>query len=148
AVAAAVFVAILAVAGAGFLIADRSSDGSRAADVDSHSGPTRPSATGHRPTAHKDRQIVLRVRRIASLTQPIQDAAVTALGSRVYAFGGLDASGASTATVSVVRQGSVARAGTLPVAIHDAAAATAGGRLLILGGGQSQSYPAIATFDP
>src|SRR5205814_9972190 len=48
----------------------------------------------------------------------------------------------------VVRQGSVKRDGTRPVAIHDAAAASPGGRLLILGGGQSQSYPAIARFDP
>ena len=88
------------------------------------------------------------MRRIASLAQPVQDAAVTTLGDRVYAFGGLDSSGASTATVDVLRGNTVSRAGTLPVAIHDAAAATAGGRLLILGGGQSQSYPAIARFDP
>jgi hypothetical protein len=141
-------VVILAAAGtAGYLVADRSS-GESHAHVNSPRDTTRPSTTGDRPPALNDPHMVLRIRKIASLAQPIQDAAVTALGGRVYAFGGLDASGASTGTVSVVRQGSVARAGTLPVAIHDAAAATAGGRLLILGGGQSQSYPAIARFDP
>ncbi len=91
---------------------------------------------------------VVRVRRLTNLSSPVQDAAVTALGDRVYAFGGLDRSGASTATVTSIHGGGASPAGTLPVALHDAAAATVGGRLLVLGGGQVQSFSAIARFDP
>ena len=41
------------------------------------------------------------------------------------------------------------RAGRLPLAIHDAAAAPSGSRrLIILGGGQVSSYAGIAAFDP
>ena len=66
---------------------------------------------------------VLRVSRLTRLAAPVQDAAVTTVGSRAYAFGGLDASGASTATISVLQGSSVHTAGRLPVPIHDAAAA-------------------------
>ena len=90
----------------------------------------------------------IRVSRLASLPAPVQDAAVATLGDRAYAFGGLNASGASTSAVWVVHGSSVRSAGTLPVAIHDAAAASTGQRLYVLGGGQVVSYPAIATFDP
>jgi hypothetical protein len=42
----------------------------------------------------------------------------------VYAFGGLDAAGKSTGTISVLRGSTVRSAGRLPVPIHDAAAAS------------------------
>src|SRR5436305_8869123 len=66
---------------------------------------------------------VLRVARLTRLAAPVQDAAVTTVGSRAYAFGGLDASGSSTATISVLQGSSVHTAGRLPVPLHDAAAA-------------------------
>ena len=92
---------------------------------------------------------VLRVTRLTRLAAPVQDAAVTTVGSRAYAFGGLDASGSSTATISVLQGSSVHTAGRLPVAIHDAAAAASpAGRLYVLGGGQIASASGIATFDP
>lgn len=91
----------------------------------------------------------IRVRRIATLRAPVQDAAVSVVGDRAYAFGGLDAGGSSTTAISVVHGSSVASAGRLPVAIHDAAAAPSGRRrLIILGGGQVSSYAGIAAFDP
>ena len=94
-------------------------------------------------------QQVLRVTRLTRLAAPVQDAAVTTVGSRAYAFGGLDAAGASTSTISMLQGSSVRTAGRLPVAIHDAAAAASpAGRLFVLGGGQVASASGIATFDP
>ena len=92
--------------------------------------------------------LVLRVRRLSPLRAPVQDAAVAALRNRAYAFGGLDASGASTTAISMISGSHTRIAGQLPVAIHDAAAASVGGRLYVLGGGQLSSYSGIATFDP
>jgi N-acetylneuraminic acid mutarotase len=143
---AAVLVAVAA--GAGYVVSGRSGDASRPVATGSPPATTTPSTTGGHPAAHNDPRQVVRVRRIASLAQPVQDAAVAALDGNVYAFGGLDSLGSSTTTVSVVRHGGVAQAGTLPVAIHDAAAATSGNGLLVLGGGQTQSFPAITRFDP
>src|SRR6476619_3604237 len=92
---------------------------------------------------------VLRITRLTRLAAPVQDAAVTTVGSRAYAFGGLDASGTSTATISMLQGSSVHTAGRLPVAIHDAAAAASpSGRLYVLGGGQFASASGIATFNP
>jgi outer membrane protein assembly factor BamB len=90
----------------------------------------------------------LRVTVIAHLAGAVQDAAVTGVGDRAYAFGGLDASGSSVGTISMLTGSSVRVVGRLPVAIHDAAAASVGGRLFVMGGGQVTSAPGIATFDP
>jgi hypothetical protein len=93
--------------------------------------------------------MAVRVVRLTSLAAPVQDAAVTRLGDRVYAFGGLDAAGASTATISVLRGSTVRSAGRLPVPIHDAAAASSpSGRVYVMGGGQFASASGIARFDP
>jgi N-acetylneuraminic acid mutarotase len=73
---------------------------------------------------------------------------VAALQNRAYAFGGLDASGASTTVISVISAAHNRTAGRLPVAVHDAAAAAVNGRLYVLGGGQLSSYSGIATFSP
>ena len=111
--------------------------GSAAGTGGSGAAPTRPAKQ------------VLRVTRLTRLAAPVQDAAVTTVGSRAYAFGGLDASGSSTDTISVLQGSSVHTAGRLPVAIHDAAAAASpGGRLYVLGGGNIASASGIATFDP
>src|SRR3954469_22659423 len=57
---------------------------------------------------------VLRVTHLTRLAAPVQDAAVTTVGGRAYAFGGLDASGSSTATISVLQGSSIHSAGRLP----------------------------------
>ena len=114
-----------------------SPQGSAAGTGGSGAAPTRPAKQ------------VLRVTRLTRLAAPVQDAAVTTVGGRAYAFGGLDASGSSTDTISVLQGSSVHTAGRLPVAIHDAAAAASpGGRLYVLGGGNIASASGIATFDP
>lgn len=115
--------------------------------------PSSPSGGGSNTTATSPgggnpKPIVVRVRRLGSLAAPVQNAAVTTLNDRVYAFGGLDQNGASTTAISSITGGRVTTAGALPVAVHDAAAATLNGRLLVLGGGQVQSYPGIASFTP
>ena len=90
----------------------------------------------------------IRVREVAKLPAPVQDAAVAVIGDRAYAFGGLDSGGASTTAISVVHGSSVTSAGSLPLAIHDAAAAPSGrGSVVVLGGGQVASYAGIAAFD-
>ncbi len=74
---------------------------------------------------------------------------MTTVGGRAYAFGGLDAAGRSTGTVLVLQGSSMRTAGRLPVAIHDAAAATSpDGTMYVMGGGQIASASGIATFEP
>ena len=112
-----------------------------------------PAATGRASTQASHRvsagEARIRIRRIATLPAAVQDAAVSVVGDRAYAFGGLDSGGGSTTAISVVRGSSVTSAGRLPLAIHDAAAAPSGRRrLIILGGGQVSSYAGIAAFDP
>ncbi|MDX6544981.1 MAG: hypothetical protein QOG02_755 [Gaiellales bacterium] len=131
-----------------YLVAGRgaSTDAANAGD------PPSSAATGSDTTAPtgggSPKPPVIRVSRLGSLAAPVQNAAVTALNGRVYAFGGLDQNGASTTAISSITGGRVRTAGALPVGVHDAAAAALNGRLLVLGGGQVQSYPGIASFDP
>ena len=85
---------------------------------------------------------------LARLRFAVQDAAVAPLGSRVFAFGGLDTAGASTSRIVVLEGSHSHPAGTLPVPVHDSAAAGVNGRLYVLGGGQLSSYSGIASYDP
>ena len=73
---------------------------------------------------------------------------MTALGGAVYAFGGLEDSQASSASVVRVAPGSVRALKPLPTPLHDAAAAVVGGRLYVLGGGQTTSYSGIGRYSP
>ncbi len=133
----------------GYLVAGRSSSHPTAATGNSSSrSTTGTGATGNASTGGPPPKPVVRVRHLATLATAVQDAAVAALGNRVFVFGGLDSSGASTTAISSVNGAQVTSAGTLPVAVHDAAAAAVAGRLLVLGGGQVQSYPGIGRFDP
>ena len=90
----------------------------------------------------------LRVGLVGRLPAAIQDPAVAALGGAVYAFGGLDASQASSASVVRIRGGGVRRLTPLPTPLHDAAAALVHGRLYVLGGGQDASYSGIGRYTP
>jgi hypothetical protein len=120
------------------------------ADTTAGTGADRPvgTATGGGGPPKPAKQ-VLRVTHLTHLLQPVQDAAVTSVGNRAYAFGGLGASGASIGTISMLQGSSVRTVGRLPVPIHDAAAATSStGRLYVMGGGQTTSAAGIATFDP
>jgi len=70
----------------------------------------------------------------------VQLPAVTVAGSSVLAIGGLDAADASVASIVRVATAPPVRArviGTLPAALHDAAAATVNGASFLLGGGDA-----------
>ncbi len=108
-----------------------------------------PSSTSTAPArTHTSTPLVPVVRRVGTLPAPVQDPAVTVLGGRVYAFGGLDAAQNSLDSVTTFAGVTAGSAGRLPVAIHDAAAASVGGRLYVFGGGQVQSYAGIGAFNP
>ncbi len=65
----------------------------------------------------------------------------------VYIFGGLRQSGSTTAIYRL--QGtSLAAAGSLPLPVHDLAAAPLGSRILVMGGGQVASSPQIFAYVP
>ena len=96
------------------------------------------------PKAHRR----LGIARIGRLPQALQDPAVTVLGGAVYAFGGLEASQASSASVVRIARGSVRALTPLPTPLHDAAAAVVGGRLYVVGGGQATSYSGIGRYAP
>jgi outer membrane protein assembly factor BamB len=90
----------------------------------------------------------LPVRRVGNLPQPVSRLAATALpGGRILALGGL-VSGSSSDQVLIGPPGHLHRAGTLPAATHDAAAALAGRDAYLFGGGQAVSTPAITRIDP
>ncbi len=99
-------------------------------------------AAGHAPEPRRR----LEIGEIGHLPHAIQDPAVTALGGAVYAFGGLDASQASSASVLRVTADGVRSLRSLPTPLHDAAAAVVHGRLYVLGGGQVTSYSGIGWY--
>jgi len=90
----------------------------------------------------------LAITSIGHLPQALQDPAVTVLGGVVYAFGGLDASQTSSASVLRIAADGVRALRPLPTPLHDAAAAAVGGRLYVLGGGQVTSYSGIGRYSP
>ena len=102
------------------------------------------SSTGH---AQKDPRR-LAITTIGHLPGALQDPAVTVLGGAVYAFGGLEASQASSASVVRIAAGGVRLLNPLPTPVHDATAAAIGGRLYVLGGGQATSYSGIGRYTP
>ena len=76
-------------------------------------------------------------------------AAVTAIGDRVIVAGGLSDADVSTDTVFVVHpDGRIGSLPRLPGAIHDAAAATLGTRVLTFGGGVSEGSDHIVQLLP
>jgi outer membrane protein assembly factor BamB len=126
----------------------RSSAGSEPGASAATTTPPVTTAAGGGRRSSKARPLVPVVRRVGTLPAPVQDPAVTVLGGRVYAFGGLDAAQQSIDSVTTFAGASAGSGGRLPVAIHDAAAASVGGRLYVFGGGQLQSYAGIGAFDP
>jgi putative pyrroloquinoline-quinone binding quinoprotein len=101
-------------------------------------------APGHDPTVRRRLQVSV----IGRLPQALQDPAVAVLGGALYAFGGLDASQASSASVTRIAGGKVRTLKPLPTPLHDAAAAVVGGRLYVLGGGGLTSYSGIGRYVP
>jgi len=112
--------------------------------------PTTAAPDRSAPTAAPVRQARRRlaVALIGHLPQAIQDPAVTVVGGAVYAFGGLEASQASSGAVVRVAPGGVRTLKPLPTPLHDAAAAVVHGQLYVLGGGQVTSYSGIGRYSP
>src|ERR1700730_10693077 len=110
----------------------------------SRSAPARPS--GRAPTHALQ---AIRAVAVGTLSAPVQfPAAASIAGGRVVLLGGLDGSGASTAAVTTLSGGRSAQGGALPVAQHDAQAATLANAVYVFGGGAVQSYDHIMRFDP
>jgi hypothetical protein len=88
-------------------------------------------------------------RTLFSLPAPVQDPAAAALaGDRFVLLGGLDSADASTAGVLVANLRAPLGSGSLPLAQHDAQAATLAGGVYVFGGGQFTQYNHILRFDP
>jgi hypothetical protein len=90
-------------------------------------------------------------RAVASLPVPVRYPALAALGSRIYVFGGLQASGRPTAAVQVVDTGRrTARVvGHLPVPVDGASAGVLDGTIYLAGGDRGATpRAAIYAFEP
>jgi hypothetical protein len=75
--------------------------------------------------------------------------AVAGFGGEVYVSGGLSPAGVSTDTIfKLAPSGAATPAGTLPEAIHDAASAAIGNRLLVFGGGPSEGSDHVLEISP
>lgn len=91
----------------------------------------------------------LRYRPLYSLPAPLRDPATAPLpGGRFVMVGGLDASDVSTSEIDVTGLHGVLHSATLPLAQHDAQAATLGGRVYVFGGGSATELSHILRYDP
>ena len=109
---------------------------------------TRTIAPAPRTTTAASKASHLAVRVVGHLPTPAARISVVALpDGEIAALGGLTAAGSSD-QVLIGKPSALRRAGTLPVATHDAAAAVLGGRVFLFGGGQTTSFDAIDRLDP
>ena len=83
-----------------------------------------------------------------SLSAPVSREAVVANGAGLTILGGLTPQGSSLADVSTVdlRTGAIYVAGRLANVVHDAAAATIGGRTVVFGGGSPSTVAGIQSI--
>ncbi len=137
-------------AAAGALALTRGNDEPHANAAQTQPGTSQPSGAASTTTNSPPPSVRRRLRAqlAGRLPVAVQDPAVAALGGTVYAFGGLEASGASSAQVVRLSGGRVHTLAPLPTALHDSAAAALGGQLYVLGGGQSASYSGIGRYSP
>lgn len=90
-------------------------------------------------------------RQVATLPEPARYMAVAALGGRIYAFGGVSASGAGSDAIREVdpAAGTARIAGRLPSPLSHASAVVLGGRIYVLGGEAGEKpTDRILRFDP
>ena len=91
----------------------------------------------------------LSYRPLFSLPTPVRDPASATIGpARFVLIGGLDASDASTAGIEVASLQGAEHSFQLPVAQHDAQAATLGRQVYVFGGGSFSELNHILSFDP
>ena len=79
---------------------------------------------------------------------PVSREAVVATGDRLTVLGGITAAGASLAQVSSIDPltGAVTSSGSLATAVHDAAAATIGRTIFVLGGGSPDTVSTVQSI--
>ncbi len=107
-----------------------------------NAGPSTPSTSPVGPT--------LRLTQASfRLPRPVQREVAVERDGIVYLAGGLDATGNSASGVFAlhVATGKLASLGTVPTPFHDAAGALVGGRLLVFGGGRTESSDQVQGFD-
>lgn len=127
------------------------------------SGQHAASHTTTTPTSHAPRTaeslspappgpLRLRLTAWGRLPVPLQREVALWDGGRLYAIGGLNASGASTSAVITIGRDrtavSLASTATLPRAFHDAAGVALAGRILVFGGGTSGGTDTVQEFVP
>jgi len=114
-----------------------------------------PGGTRHRAARARPHVLATTVTRLDvadagwQLPAPVSRAAVVADGSAIDIAGGLDRANASADGVFRLdpATGALARAGALPQATHDAAAAIVAGRLVVFGGGAQHVTGAVQELD-
>jgi hypothetical protein len=130
----------LAVAGCGSSGSTTASGGQSGA----HSSKT---TRAHRAVAVGPKQLAYRT--LFSLPAPLRDPATAPVGtSQAALLGGLDSADTSTSEIQVISPRGVSYTGALPVAQHDAQAATLAGQVYVFGGGSLSELNHIVGFDP
>ena len=95
--------------------------------------PPQPRALAHNVRLQRAAPVHVVERTVGSLASAVQDAA--AVGGPPLLVGGLTASDVSTSAIVAVRGRGSVQTGTLPAALHDAAAARLGRSVYLFGGG-------------
>lgn len=103
----------------------------------------------HRSRPTPPPAVRLTYRRLFSLGAPLRDPASAPLvPGRFVLLGGLDAADTSTAGIEIANVHGVTRNASLPIAQHDAQAATLGDSVYVFGGGSYSELDHIVSFDP
>jgi DNA-binding beta-propeller fold protein YncE len=121
-----------------------------------HRAATEPAATTERPVPVVRRApppvpLLRRVvtRAAGALATPVQDAAAAPFGGGAVLLGGLTPADMSSDAIATVTRAGSRRVGTLPGALHDAAAVTIGRTTYLFGGGNGVAQlDAILAVDP
>jgi Kelch motif len=134
----------IALAGAACGSGQHSAGSSHRAALSHHAGAR---AANRRPAP--SRPVKLAYRSLYSLPAPLRDPASAGLGNgRFVLIGGLDAADTSSAGIEVADLRGVLSSSTLPLAQHDAQAATLNGKVYVFGGGSFSELDHILSFDP
>jgi YVTN family beta-propeller protein len=144
----AVAIVLLAIGGLSLLVEQPNSSKHKRTTAGSTT-PTRAAATR---TRHQVRVLAVEARRVGHLTSPLQDAATapaSSNGRHVALIAGLSAADLSTDAIRIANSGGDTTTGSLPHALHDAAAAYLGGSDYLFGGGDGIAQHAeIYRIDP
>jgi YVTN family beta-propeller protein len=97
--------------------------------------PEPPRVPTHTVRVHPAPPVHVVERAVGTLTDPVQDAAAVGAPGTPMLVGGLTAADVSTPSILAVEGTHDARVGTLPTALHDAAAVRIGGHVYLFGGG-------------